>query len=57
MTGGTHPEWNDDEDSGRSQYAVFDQGRRFLVNILVPITAPQVLSVGQNWTAGIAAAR
>ncbi len=45
------------EDSGRSMYAVFDDGRRFLVNVLVPIAAPQVLTFGQNWTAALNAAK
>jgi dipeptidyl aminopeptidase/acylaminoacyl peptidase len=45
------------EDSGRSMYAVFDNGRRFLVNVLVPIAVPQVITIGQNWTAALSAAR
>ena len=35
----------------RSGFAVFDNGRRFLLSLLVPITAPQVITVGQNWMA------
>ena len=42
------------EESGRTPYAVFDKGRRFLVKLLVPATAPQVITVGHNWTAGLA---
>ena len=41
----------------RSQYAVFDKGRRFLVNIFVPVTAPQVITVGQHWAVGLGKAR
>jgi Tol biopolymer transport system component len=39
--------------SNRGSYAVFDQGRRLLLNVLVPPTAPQVLTVGQNWSAAL----
>jgi Tol biopolymer transport system component len=38
-------------DSNRSGFAVFDKGQRFLVSILVPVTTPQVITVGQNWMA------
>ncbi len=37
----------------RRQFASFDHGRRFLVNVPVPITAPQVITIGQNWTAAL----
>ena len=47
--------WEDS--ANRSQYAVFDNGRRFLVNVLVPVAAPQVLTVGQHWSAGLGAVR
>jgi len=41
----------------RSQYAVFDKGRRFLINVNVPVTAPQVITIGQHWTAALGKAR
>jgi len=41
----------------RSSFAVYDHGRRFLVNVQVPLTAPQVITVGQNWTAGLGGRR
>jgi Tol biopolymer transport system component len=40
-------------DSARSAFAVFDNGRRFLINVLVPVTEPQVLTIGLNWTSGL----
>ena len=40
-------------DQNRSGFAVFDNGRRFLVNALTPVRAPQVITVGQNWMAGL----
>ena len=40
-------------ENSRSQFAVFDRGRRFLVNMLVPTTAPQVITIGQHWTSSL----
>jgi serine/threonine protein kinase/Tol biopolymer transport system component len=40
-------------DNARSQFAVFDNGRRFLINVLVPVTVPQVITIGVNWATGL----
>lgn len=40
-------------DRARSQYAVFDNGRRFLISVFVPVTAPEVLTVGLNWATAL----
>ncbi len=40
-------------DLARSVFAVFDNGRRFLVNVGLPITAPQAITIGLNWTAAL----
>ena len=37
----------------RSGFSVFDKGQRFLMSVLVPVTAPQVITVGHNWMAGL----
>ncbi len=44
-------------DGYRSGFGVFDNGRRFLVSVLVPVTAPQVITVGHNWTATLTGKR
>jgi len=40
-------------EGNRSGFAVFDRGRRFLASVLVPVAAPQVITVGQHWIAGL----
>jgi len=40
-------------EGNRTGFAVFDNGTRILGSILVPVTAPQVITVGQHWTAGL----
>lgn len=40
-------------EGNRTGFAVFDKGTRILGSILVPVTAPQVITVGQHWTAGL----
>jgi Tol biopolymer transport system component len=40
-------------DPSRSVFAVFDNGRRFLINVFVPVTEPQVITIGLNWAAGL----
>jgi serine/threonine protein kinase/Tol biopolymer transport system component len=40
-------------DNARSAFAVFDNGRRFLINVFVPVTEPQVITIGLNWTSGL----
>jgi len=40
-------------EANRSQFAVFDAGRRFLVNVPLPTTGPQVITVGQHWTSSV----
>jgi hypothetical protein len=40
-------------EASRPNYAVFDNGRRFLFNVFVPDTAPKVITIGQNWAAGL----
>jgi Tol biopolymer transport system component len=37
----------------RSVFAVLDHGRRFLINVFVPVTEPQVLTIGLNWATGL----
>ena len=49
LFGGIRGYW----EGNRSGYAVFDNGRRFLMSVLVPVTAPQVITVGHNWMAGL----
>jgi hypothetical protein len=44
-------------EGNRSAFAVFDKGRRFLVSVLMPVTGPQVITVGQHWIAAIGAKR
>jgi hypothetical protein len=46
-----------DATGNRPAFAVFDNGRRFLIKLLLPIVAPQVITIGQNWTTGLAGAR
>jgi serine/threonine protein kinase len=40
-------------EANRTGFGVFDNGRRFLMSVLVPVTAPQVITVGHNWMAGL----
>jgi hypothetical protein len=40
-------------ETNRSGFGVFDRGKRFLVSVLVPVTAPQVITVGHNWMTGL----
>lgn len=40
-------------DLGRSAYAVFDNGRRFLISVLAPDTAPHTITIGLNWPAAL----
>ena len=40
-------------EGNRTGFAVFDNGQRFLVSVLVPVTAPQVITIGHNWMAGL----
>ena len=44
-------------DANVVEYAVFDRGHRFLIRVSVPDTAPQVITIGQNWTAGLGRGR
>ena len=44
-------------EGNRSGFVVFDNGKRFLASVLVPVRTPQVITVGQNWTAGLAVKR
>jgi len=42
-------------EGNRSGFGVFDRGRRFLASVLVPVEAPQVITVGHHWIAGLKA--
>ncbi len=42
-------------EGNRSGFAVFDGGRRVLASVLVPVTAPQVITIGKDWLAGLKA--
>ena len=46
-------DWWDSGKANRTGFAVFDKGRRFLASVLVPVSAPQVMTVGHHWTAGL----
>ena len=51
LFGGLNGFW----EGNRTGFAVFDKGRRFLVSLFEPVTTPQVITIGQNWTAGLGA--